>query len=66
MTQGLTVNGFSWPAPGPTAEATATGETLAAATWQHNDGHMEWDDAGWVSMFVLMAAFWIGLLALGA
>lgn len=66
MTQGLTVNGLTWPAPGPALGATATGETVTAATWQHDDGHMEWDDAGWVSMFVLMAVFWIGLLALGA
>lgn len=66
MTQGLTVNGLTWPAPGPTAEATAAGETLTTATRQRDDGHMEWDDASWLSMFVLMAVFWIGLLALGA
>lgn len=36
------------------------------ATLAYRDGHMDWGDGSWWVMFVVMAAFWLGVLAIAA
>ena len=43
----------------------ATG-TVAAEPTLYQDGHMDWDNGGFVAMFIIMAVFWGGVLAIAA
>lgn len=40
--------------------------TVAARFQANSGGHMDWGDGGFVVMWIAMAVFWFGVLALGA
>ena len=40
--------------------------TLGALFQANSNGHMDWGDGGFVVMWITMAVFWLGVLALGA
>lgn len=40
--------------------------TAAGLPALYQDGHMDWDNGGFVAMFIIMAVFWGGVLAIAA
>ncbi len=51
---------------GTGGNAFATTATVALAQPDYQDGHMDWGDGGFVTMMILMAVFWVGVLAIAA
>jgi len=68
MTSGISMNGFAWPVIGarPDSTETSTGVADRFAPRFGRGDHMDWGGGGWIVMVVMMSAFWIGLLGLGA
>ena len=44
----------------------STTGTAAIEPAHYQDGHMDWGSGGFVTMFILMAVFWGGVLAVAA